>query len=246
MIRLPLFVFAFLLALLAPPLVMRGAEPVLVDIQKLDPTIVVDLRYASARNVAGRPLYPPDMAAMVHPEIADRLIAAQSTLRGRGFRLKIWDAYRPKEAHEQLWRSYQNTDYVADPAAGGSLHTWGIAVDATMVDSKGREVKMPTDFDDFTPAAMLYYIGPDQNVRRHLRILQNAMGRAGFYGLRTEWWHFVAKGWKNFQPTDGEILTKKIAAPQKPMPLQTQVQSQPQTTPLRATPANSRRDLSTR
>jgi len=224
-------IFISLLTLLVPLHGSQAAEPVLVDIQKLDPTIVVELRYASSRNVAGRPLYPPDMTAMVHPEIADRLMKAQSYLRGRGYRLKIWDAYRPKEAHEQLWRTYQNTDYVADPAAGGSLHTWGIAVDATMVDTKGREVKMPTDFDDFTPAAMLYYKGSDEKVRRNLRTLQTAMARAGFYGLRTEWWHFVAKGWKNFQPSDGEILTKSLESPPQP---------------LRATPASSRRDLSTR
>lgn len=59
---------------------------------------------------------------------------------------------------------------------------------------------MPTDFDDFTPAAMLRYIGPDPNIRNNLRILQHAMARAGFYGLRTEWWHFIAKDWQKYGP----------------------------------------------
>ena len=87
-----------------------------------------------------------------------------------------------------------DTDYLASPQEGGSLHTRGVAVDATLVDSKGRDVKMPTDFDDFTPAAMLQYVGKIRWCARHLRLLQWAMARAGFYGLRTEWWHFVVEG----------------------------------------------------
>ena len=186
---------------------MAAAEPDLVDVKKLDPTIVVDLRYAGSINVAGRPLYPPNMPALLRPEIAQRVLEAQTTLRERGFGLKIWDAYRPKAAHEQLWQFWPDTNYVASPTEGGSLHTRGVAVDATLVDAKGRDVKMPTDFDDFTPAAMLHYVGPDQTVRRHLRLLQVAMARAGFYGLRTEWWHFVSKDWQKYPVADAGTVS---------------------------------------
>lgn len=179
-----------------------AAEPELVNIKSVDPSILVELRYATSRNVALRPLYAAGMPALLRPEVAHRLADAQRDLQKRGFGLKIWDAYRPKQAHDQLWQLSLNTDYVADPAGGGSLHTWGVAVDATLVDADGRDVKMPTDFDDFTPAAMLYYNGADQTIRRRLRTLQGAMGRAGFYGLRTEWWHFVAKDWKNYRAVD--------------------------------------------
>lgn len=192
--------FVTLLSLGAAP--NPATEPELVNIKAIDPSIVVELRYASARNIAHRPLYAVNMPALLRPEVAHRLADAQRTLRARGFGLKVWDAYRPRPAHEQLWQYSPNNDYVADPAAGGSLHTWGVAVDATLVDSDGKEVKMPTDFDDFTPAAMLYYNGADPKIRRHLRTLQSAMGRAGFYGLRTEWWHFVVKDWKNYRAVD--------------------------------------------
>jgi D-alanyl-D-alanine dipeptidase len=197
---------AFLIAL--PVLV--EAEPELVNIQTVDPTIMVELRYAGPRNMAQRPLYHADMPALVRPGVAGRLLKAQSYLQVRGFGLKIWDAYRPKAVHDQLWQRSRNTDYVANPADGiGSLHTWGVAIDATLVDTHGREVAMPTDFDDFTPAAMLRYNGNDLGIRNHLHTLQSAMARAGFYGLRTEWWHFVAKDWKQYRAiSDAEISSR--------------------------------------
>lgn len=169
-----------------------------MNIRSVDPTIVVELRYAGPRNMTGRPLYASNMPALVRPYVAAKLAVAQSYLRERGYGLKVWDAYRPKAAHDQLWQFSRNNDYVADPADGrGSLHTWGVAVDATLVDKDGREMEMPTDFDSFTPAAMLYYRGNNPVVRRNVHRLQSAMATGGFYGLRTEWWHFVAKGWQS-------------------------------------------------
>lgn len=218
------------IALLAVAGVALGAEPVrraievapepdLVPIQSLDPTIKIELRYATSRNIAGRPLYPPKMPALVRPHVARQLVKAQAILRARGYGLKIWDAYRPQSAHEQLWHLSPNTDYLADPAVGGSLHTCGVAVDATLVDHRGREVEMPTDFDVFTPDAMLYYNGRDAKVRRNLRILQHAMAKAGFYGMRTEWWHFVTKQWQGY-PAIPEVVIipreRNAAPPLKP------------------------------
>lgn len=175
----------------------------LVEIQKVDPTILIDLRYAGARNVAGRPLYPPNMPALVRASVAQRLVKAQAYLQASHYGLKIWDAYRPPAAQAQLWELFRNAAYVANPADGrGSLHTWGVAVDATLVDEKGNELAMPTDFDAFTPAAGLHYKGNDPQVTLHLKILQTAMKRGGFYGLRTEWWHFIAYDWKKFGPVN--------------------------------------------
>ena len=188
-------------------------EPDLVDVRAFDPTIVVELRYAGTRNIAGRALYPPNTPPLVRPSVARKLAYAQGLLRERGYGIKIWDAYRPHSAHEELWRLSPNNKYVADPKTGGSLHTWGVAIDATLVDAKGNEVAMPTDFDEFKPAATLYYAGPDQLVKRHLRLLQAALARAGFYGLRTEWWHFVVKDWKKYRKADQiELINGNKAA----------------------------------
>src|SRR5437867_11085890 len=100
--------------------------------------------------------------ALARPEVASALAVAQGFLRRYQYGLKIWDAYRPVAVQIKLWQAAHNNDYVANPEAGaGSLHSWGVAVDATLVDAWNRPVRMPTDFDDFTPAAMWQYLGSD-------------------------------------------------------------------------------------
>ncbi|HEY2102266.1 MAG TPA: M15 family metallopeptidase [Chthoniobacterales bacterium] len=186
-----------------------------VNIRSVAPTIAIELRYGSSNNVAHRRLYPLNMQPMIRAGVAQKLIEAQSLLRRRQYGLKIWDAYRPREVHTQLWQFAPHNNYVADPTeAIGSMHSWGVAVDATLVDDWGRPVSMPTDFDDFTPAAMLHYTGNDRLVRFHLYLLQSAMARAGFYGLRTEWWHFTTSDWRRYVPAELANLTNPVALSQ--------------------------------
>ena len=173
----------------------------LVDIQSVDPTIVVELRYAGRNNFLGQPLYPLGTRALARPEVASALVVAQAFLHRYQYGLKIWDAYRPIAVQEKLWHRSHNSDYVANPELGvGSLHSWGVAVDATLVDTWNRPVRMPSDFDDFTPAAMWRYVGPHADVRAHVHLLQVAMRNAGFWGLRTEWWHFTIADWQKYLP----------------------------------------------
>lgn len=199
------------------------ASPDLVDVKSVAPMIVIDLRYATAKNVTGRPLYPHGTRAFVIPSVAQQLAKAQKFLRNYNSGLKIWDAYRPKEAQQILWQLAHKGDYVTNPEGGiGSLHSWGVAVDATLVDIWGREISMPTGFDEFTPQAMMYYHGSDPAVEAHLRLLQVAMASNNFYGLRIEWWHFVTTDWKKYVPNDeiekakqGEKIDRPEAASQK-------------------------------
>ncbi|MGI8890151.1 MAG: M15 family metallopeptidase [Chthoniobacterales bacterium] len=195
-------VFQFLVLLMLAASVQAGGKyDNLVDIQSVDPTILVDLRYATPDNITGRALYPKDLPALVRPTTAARLAKAQQFLRARHYGLKIWDAYRPQAAQMELWQRSHNGAFVADPLKGnGSLHSWGVAVDATLVDAQGHDVAMPTAFDEFTPAAKLRYHGDDPEVKLHLKILQAAMRHGGFYGVRTEWWHFTAYDWKKYAP----------------------------------------------
>lgn len=185
------------------PAFARGKEPAsgsdFVDITRVDSSILVELRYATANNVARRPLYPPGTPALVRASVAERLVVAQKYLKEKGYGLKIWDAYRPRATQEKLWQTLQDRSYVANPKGGvGSMHVRGTAVDVTLVDSSGREVPMPTDFDSFTPAALIEYKGNNPTVRANLKLLQKAMAHGGFYGLRTEWWHFCAPDWKRY------------------------------------------------
>src|SRR6266436_7581626 len=179
----------------------QAANLELVDITQVDPTIVIDLRYATEHNVTGCALYPPTMRALILPSVAQQLSGAQKFLRQYGYGLKIWDAYRPKEAQLLLWQLTGKSDYIADPENGfGSMHSWGVSVDATLVDVWGRSVTMPTDFDEFSPAATMYYQGIDPLVSVHLRLLQIAMAGNNFYGLRIEWWHFITADWRKYMP----------------------------------------------
>src|SRR6266566_3646184 len=150
--RFNLRFFLFVVTAAAPSLTQAGLP--LVDVRSVDPTIVVELRYAGPNNLTGHALYPPGTPALVRPEVAQRLAVAQRFLRRRSHGLKIWDAYRPRSVQAKLWQAAPANDYVADPETiNGSLHNWGLAVDATLVDSRNQAVMMPTDFDDFRPAA---------------------------------------------------------------------------------------------
>jgi zinc D-Ala-D-Ala dipeptidase len=198
-------VWICLIVALAPGLISSSAnaERPLVDIQSVNPTIVVELRYAGSNNLVKHPLYPQGMRALARPEVAAALTKAQAFLCRYQYGLKIWDAYRPVAVQAKLWNASHNSDYVANPEIGvGSLHSWGIAVDATLVDAWNRPVSMPSDFDDFTPAAMWRYTGPSFQILGHLRLLQYAMHRGGFWGMRTEWWHFTIADWRKFLPEE--------------------------------------------
>jgi zinc D-Ala-D-Ala dipeptidase len=199
--RLKFPLFALMTAVL-PTLNAIAGGP-FVDIRSVDPTIVVELRYAGRNNMVGYPLYPRGTCALARPEVASGLAAAQAILRRYQFGLKIWDAYRPATVQEKLWQASRNSDYVANPEIGvGSLHSWGVAVDATLVDTWNRPVRMPSDFDNFTPAAMWRYVGPHLDVKAHVHLLQMAMRNAGFWGMRTEWWHFTIADWQKFLPNE--------------------------------------------
>jgi zinc D-Ala-D-Ala dipeptidase len=194
------FILAVAVVVTVKCVAAQAAIP-LVDIKSVDPAIVIELRYGGVNNLSGRALYPPGTPALVRPEVASRLVAAQAFLRRYHYGLKIWDAYRPRSVQVQLWQTAHHNGHVADPEAGaGSLHSWGVAIDATLIDMWNRPVQMPTDFDDFTPAAMWHYRGADSAIRSHVYLLQVAMRDAGFYGLPKEWWHFVIADWQKYLP----------------------------------------------
>ncbi len=172
----------------------RRNEP-LVDVTQACPGVLIELRYATSQNITGAPIYRPNSRALLRRSVAERLRQAQEFLTARGFGLKVWDAYRPPFAQEELW-----ADFVGDPAKGGSLHSWGVAVDVTLVDRKGKELRMPTGFDFFGPEAARRYTGGDLVIATNLRMLQQAMASAGFLAMRDEWWHFAAKDFREFGP----------------------------------------------
>lgn len=181
----------------------KAGQP-LVDVAKAVPRVVVELRYATDRNLTKKAIYPPNARCFVRQSVAERLNRAQDWLdqkAPKGTRLKIWDGWRPTWAQEELWKVFPDREYVAHPKEG-SLHTWGVAVDVTLVDAKGNDLRMPTDFDVLTFAARTRYTGTDDEIRRNLDLLQRAMSVGGFLVLHDEWWHFIARDWQAFAQTN--------------------------------------------
>lgn len=166
-----------------------SARKGLVSVSRAIPGIEIDLRYGTAQNITGRPLYPKRMPCLLRASTAQKLKKAQAHLHAQGYGLKIWDAWRPLEAHQRLHR-HDGTGLFLDPKHGWSRHCGGVSVDATLVDRKGREQRMPTAFDDDLPHAASLQSPANPEVRRNLQILHEAMRTAGFQPLPGEWWHF--------------------------------------------------------
>lgn len=175
-------------------------EPPLVDLSAFDPTIHLDIRYAGTRNFAGFPVYSAPRAYLVLPE-AQRLARVNARLREQGFGLKIYDAYRPLSAHAKLWKLAPDKGFWADPERG-SRHSRGAAVDCTLATLDGRELEMPSDFDDFTPRAHRDYRDAPEAALHHRAVLEQAMAAEGFVPLAKEWWHFDSPVWWEYPLRD--------------------------------------------
>lgn len=163
--------------------------------------IAVDLRYAGPHNFVGRDLYSPYDCAWLHVIAASALerVVAYLAARRPGARVLVLDALRPQRVQQELWDALAGTDlqlYLAEPSRG-SIHSYGMALDVTILDEDGVELDMGTGFDDMTelshPALEEGFLTrgdltPLQVANRQL--LRDAMFQAGFVGINTEWWHF--------------------------------------------------------
>ncbi len=163
--------------------------------------ISVELRYATANNFVGRDLYSPIDCAWLHRNAAEGLERSVAWLQQErpALRPLVLDALRPQRVQEQLWEALQGTEllgYLANPVRG-SIHSFGMAVDITLVDRNGQELDMGTPFDDLTelshPAlesAMLLRGELSATQIGNRQLLRDAMYEGGFKGINSEWWHF--------------------------------------------------------
>lgn len=170
----------------------------LVEIQKVNPTILIDLKYATPDNFTKETVYTFNKCYL-KSIVALKLSAVQKELNHQNLGLKVWDGYRPMAAQKRFWELVPDPRYVSPPGKGGR-HTRGTAIDLTLVDLKGNELPMPTPYDDFSLRAHRNYMKLPQHIIRNRSILQNTMAKHGFTGLRTEWWHFDYKYWRQFPP----------------------------------------------
>ncbi|MBM7649765.1 D-alanyl-D-alanine dipeptidase [Bacillus ectoiniformans] len=172
----------------------------LVDIRKVDPWIVIDLRYATTNNFTKKKIYPAAIP-LLRKETAYKLAKVNQEVKKRGYRVKIWDGYRPFSAQRVLWNASPDKRYVADPNKG-SKHNRGAAVDITLVDQNRKEVIMPTGFDHFTPAASRNSKTMNQRARINLNYLTHVMKKHGFKTINSEWWHYEDTNWAKYPLLD--------------------------------------------
>lgn len=181
---------ALLAAAPAQPAIDAGER--LTDVSRAVPDAVIELRYATASNFLGHPLYPPGARCLLLPAVANRLARAAARLRSHGLRLRLWDCYRPLAVQREMWRRVPRRGFVADPAKG-SNHNRAAAVDVALAAADGSEVELPTAFDAFERRARADATsGVPAAARRNRDLLRAAMEAEGFRVNRMEWWHFDA------------------------------------------------------
>ncbi len=172
----------------------------LVDVKEVNPHIIVDMKYATEDNFTKKRLYDSN-TCFLKRSTAIKLDAVQKELERINLGLKVWDCYRPLAVQRILWQILPDERYVANPEKG-SRHNRASSVDVTLVDSQGKELPMPTGFDDFTPKAHHHYQDLPDQVIRNRELLKGLMEKAGFIPLPDEWWHYDDKKWKKFEILD--------------------------------------------
>lgn len=188
-------------ALAASPPIEAGKFrlPDLVELSPLDPSIHLDIRYATSNDFLGTPVYSQARAFLQRPA-AEALLRIHQKLKPLGYGLLIHDAYRPWYVTKIFWDATppEGKIFVADPAQG-SRHNRGCAVDLALFDlASGKAVEMPGTYDEMSPRSFPSYPGGTSLQRWHRDLLRRAMESEGFTVYESEWWHFDYKDWKEY------------------------------------------------
>lgn len=181
----------------------------LVNIRAVQPQMLEEVRYATKYNFTGEALYPFP-AVYIHKDLVEPLRKVQEELAEKGLGLKIYDGYRPLPVQQKMWDLIRDERYVSNPAKNKGRHTRGTAVDVTLVDRMGNELKMPTGFDDFTEKAHRKMMSWSAEERANAELLEAVMVKNGFVPYPYEWWHFDYQGWEEHEPQD--VSFEKLAA----------------------------------
>lgn len=172
-----------------------------VLLSSLDKDIVIDLKYATTDNFTRRVVYP-NSACVLKKNTAEKLVKANTQLEKLGYRIKIWDAYRPIYVQQMFWNIVKDSRFVANPKTGGSIHNKGCAVDVTLVGKDGKELIMPSKFDDFSTNAYRTNSKMSIEAKKNMNLLTKYMVSNGFTTINTEWWHFDDSDSKKYKAVD--------------------------------------------
>lgn len=188
------------------------AQKTLVDIATLSSEFEYEIRYATPDNFIGETLY--DCAkCLLQKEVAEALLKANQYFCEKGYRIKLYDCYRPLDVQKKMWQEVPNPSYVGNPYGKGSIHNKGAAVDMTLVTLDGCYIEMGSDYDYFGREAHIDNYNFSKEILANRKLLFEGMRKFGFSPIRTEWWHFsFQKNWS--YPTLNEALPCDLDQPE--------------------------------
>lgn len=223
---------AAILLALAPTAAAQGGPPAepgpfrapdLVELTALDPSIRLDVRYATADNFLGRPVYREARAFLQRPA-AEALVRAHRKLAEKGWGLMVFDGYRPWSVTKAFWDATPEDKklFVANPARG-SRHNRGCSVDLTLFDlATGKPADMGAGYDEMSPRSYVTWEGGTKEQLDRRELLRGTLEREGFFVYPWEWWHFDYKDWRDYPLLDLPFeRLGKAAAPEAPRPAPT-------------------------
>jgi D-alanyl-D-alanine dipeptidase len=159
-----------------------------VNLKNYSRDFVFDMKYATADNFLKEQVYPCD-ECFLRVKTIKALLHANQAFIAKGYRIKLYDCYRPLAIQKKMWKIVPNPTYVANPKKG-SIHNKGGAVDITLVDSLGVELNMGTGFDFFGPEAGHNYTDLSAEILANRQLLKSIMLQYNFKSFDSEWWHY--------------------------------------------------------
>ena len=174
----------------------------MMDVHKLIPSIVIELKYATTKNFLHQKIYSSTKTTYLRKPAVIALQQIQKELNEQGLGLKIFDAYRPYSITEKIWNKVKDENYAANPT-NGSGHNRGAAVDVTLINLKTKkELNMGTGFDNFTDTAHKDFKNLPKAILKNRILLRTIMEKYGFKFLNSEWWHYSLPDAKNYELLD--------------------------------------------
>ncbi|WP_315051169.1 M15 family metallopeptidase [Capnocytophaga leadbetteri] len=179
-------IITFLSVLLS--FVVWGQQSDFVRLKDLSPDFVYELKYATPDNFLKQAVYDCG-ECYLRKSTAEALVKANEAFKQLGYRIKLFDCYRPLSVQKKMWKILPGTHYVANPAKG-SKHNRGAAVDLTLVDAEGKELNMGTPFDFFGKEAHHTYTQHSKEVLENRKLLKETLNKYNFKSIYSEWWHY--------------------------------------------------------
>lgn len=177
--------------------------PELVDLSVIFPSLHIDLKYATADNITGAPIYR-EARCLLHTEAVTALAKSISIAQLAGLQLVVYDAYRPQQAQAILWNACPDPQYVVDVAIG-SNHSRGTAIDVTLIDDRGHLLDMGAGFDEMHDRSHAWHPSVPPAAQRNRLLLNAIMFGGGFVGINSEWWHFELPDAARYPLLDDQI-----------------------------------------